>query len=368
MKVSHSQLNAFNTCPALYYWGYVKRIKPINPNYDLMYGGSIHEALASYFKHLQRSDEPKVATKYMQAIEESIAPEGYLGPDIVIDREEPIIGYEGALSAAKETWKSEWVKHNLASYEHKSKSLTAGMKFIDKVAALELEKRGRIVLVEEMQEKKLTKDIIYRVKLDLLLESPEGVQTVIDFKTKGRLNTNYFYLSALDRQMKGYAWGANGTKPVDNNIIILHCVKLPMVYENQQSFTQNEIDLWLEETISICGIIQTNLSLMKKDKINANICFPRCSTSCQIYGCWAADLCMQGRLDEAQIDPGRYVSKDCEHGIDLQESCDECGRDQRKVKDFQKPVKEKKDVVGKKIDFLSKKLVAVKRPTNITNP
>lgn len=295
MKVSHSQLNTFNTCPALYYWGYVKRIKPIKLNYDLMYGGSIHETLAAYFKTIKNWG--KEENEYT----------------------------ESALNEAKETWKSEWIEHNLASYEHKSKTLATGMKFIDKVAALGLEKRGKIVLVEKMQEKQLTKDIIYRVKLDLLIESPEGFQTVIDFKTKGRLNSSYFYLSTLDRQMKGYAWGANGTKPVDNNIIILHCVKNPMVYENQQSFTHEEIDLWVGETRAICAEIKERLFHLKATKTKANICFPRTTTSCQIYGCWAADLCMQGRLDEAQIDPGRYVSKDCEHGVDLQEDCMECG-------------------------------------------
>lgn len=275
MLVSHSQLDTYFTCPAQYYWGYVKRLQPRSKNYDLMYGAAIHKVLARYF--LCRNEEIKPELSLLQA---------------------------------EQVWRHEFMLPDLGSFDHKTKTLEAGAKFINLVAGLRLEERGKIIKVETMTQKPMAPGIVYRGKVDLLLQKPDGTRIVIDFKTKGRLGSNYFYFSALDRQMKGYRWLEhqwNGNR-TESNTIILHCVKSPQVYENTQGFEDDEIELWVEETVAYARDIQKRVKYLKPSI--SNILFPRAGTRCQMWGCWAFDLCVQGRFEDAVVDPGRFVEKE----------------------------------------------------------
>lgn len=275
MLVSHSQLDTYFTCPALYYWGYIKRLQPIRPSYDLMYGAAIHDALASYFRVLEQGG-----------------------------------AVEKALDKSKAKWSLSWTEKDLNSFDHKAKTLEAGAKLIDLVAGLRLEERGDIIYIETMTQKHLVTDINYRGRVDLLLQKPDGTRIVIDFKTKGRLSSNYFYFSALDRQMKGYQWleHQEDGNQTEADTIILHCVKQPQIYENTQLFSDDEIELWKEETEAMVRGIKVGLNYLEYN--NHNILFPRAGTKCQMWGCWAFDLCVQGRFEDAVIDPGRFVEKE----------------------------------------------------------
>lgn len=50
IRVSYSSLRTFQTCPRMYYWSYVRRLKPVGRQVALEFGSAWHAGLSALFK------------------------------------------------------------------------------------------------------------------------------------------------------------------------------------------------------------------------------------------------------------------------------------------------------------------------------
>jgi hypothetical protein len=190
--------------------------------------------------------------------------------------------------------------------DHNTKTLEAGVKFLDDIIKLKLEDRGQIVSVEEKTFRPLPSGIEYEAIIDLLIRTDDGL-LIVDYKTKSLLPSSYFLHFPLNRQMRGYAWVSGAD---ECSIIILHCVKSPQAYEHNFRYEPGEIDTWLIETDHTADRICTWINRVKAGEYKGHYLFPRAATKCQQFGCEYFKLCIQGNYETAVIDPSDYKPRE----------------------------------------------------------
>lgn len=263
MKFSHSMLHTYLECPASFYWKYVQNIEPAKKSADLDYGTVLHEMMATYFQ----------TGNYSKALD--ILKQRYIELDIA---------------------------SNLCT-QNKAKTIATGEFLLQEVIKLNLTKNINTVFVEEMVERNLPSGLTYRGKIDLAIFN----NLIIDFKSTSRKDIAFsLFQWELSRQFKGYCW-LRGTTEVQ--VVILNALMQPDVLVHSIIHTQEEIDLWVEETDSICIEINRKLNTLQEQKQKANRVFPRATTRCQIFPCSFFSVCLQGRLENAIIDPSRFIHR-----------------------------------------------------------
>lgn len=281
MKFSNSMIDSYFTCPAHFYWQYIQRIEPVTKSADLDYGSVLHRTMATYF--------------------------------LTFDRE-----------LALKVMKTEYQNLDIASRlvtRNKAKTLQTGEFLLDKVIKLKLEKDGKVSGTERMVEKSLPSGLTYRGKIDLELSNTftedlgwnpsvtEPKETVIDFKSTSRKDIAFQLLKwELSRQFKGYCWLKS---TLNVRVIILNALLEPDVFDHWITPTQEEIELWVEETDAMCNMLIRKMEKVKEIGTNwTNRSFPRGVTKCQIFNCGFFELCIQGRFENVEIDPTRFIPRE----------------------------------------------------------
>lgn len=166
MKIDYSQLQCFINCPRKYYYKYVEKLKKVSYDereLDKDFGKCIHKALEILYK-------------------------------------------TGSLIQAKEVFRGEYI--GLESEKAKTPAngerlIEAYWKYWQTPTSALSDKNLETVGVELTDSFKLTEDIEYIVKIDLIVKNNAGYWCV-DHKTSRSIAYNYFWQFDPNMQMSGY--------------------------------------------------------------------------------------------------------------------------------------------------------------------
>jgi len=151
MKVSHSKLNSFKSCPQKHYYSYVERIEPITIQKPLYKGSALHELLEIRAKHLIDNNNITWKDHLHQNLQ--------MKYDMLSDNDKDQIG-DFIQDAEKILMQYDWV------YED------------EEIKYLEVEKWIEIPLVKRRNKE----DIIFVGKVDAIIEI-RGKQYIVEHKT-----------------------------------------------------------------------------------------------------------------------------------------------------------------------------------------
>lgn len=151
MRVSHSKLNTYKTCPQKHYFSYVERIEPITIQKPLYKGSGLHELLEIRAKHLIDNNNITWKDHLHTNLQEKY--------DMLSDRDKEQIG-NFIQDAEKIMMQYDWVYQD------------------EEIKYLEIEKWIEIPLVK----RKNKEDIIFVGKVDAIVEI-KGKQYIVEHKT-----------------------------------------------------------------------------------------------------------------------------------------------------------------------------------------
>jgi len=283
-EFNNTKIHDFRTCPALGYWRWVRRIESIRPNGHLIFGTAVHEGAAVWNR-------------------------GRMSTQNFVSREEQDL-YNATLQRISKEME------NMPEVGGSKNLQTAESLVTQTISHPDLQ--GTITAVEERYEKQLYYDhnshhnIIYFGKVDLRLIKND-IDYINDYKSTGRLQSNFFDAFFLSNQPRGYCWLTG----VRNFIVtVLHAItgkcsysgeKGPCVHVQDYYYDDREIDRWRREICVTIKHIYSNIIAI--ENTSAYELFPRFATRCQPpnYGCSYQRLCEQPcEAEDVMIDYAVY--------------------------------------------------------------
>jgi len=263
-----SSLSDYLNCPAKYYFGWIKKLEPVERSIDLEFGASMHLAAKMFFTELKK------------------------GKDFLC-----------IIPTCLEFFLDDFNSRELD--QHQSKNALVGSdvltEFFLKFKDLNPE---NILKIEEVISKRIG-GVDYKGKVDLLMKHGRKI-TVYDHKTSSWFKKNSFSKWELSRQLMGYQWLADADSVVVN---YLHCVQesrdhKARVFQPPFYFSDLKIKLWEQQTaqnalelLERAGELERCLSISSPNtQFVPDILFPRMATVCQIFNCGFEPLCEQSAL------------------------------------------------------------------------
>lgn len=275
---SNSSISSFLTCPAKFYFAYVKNLEPSSKNINLEFGSSIHVACEKALK--------KVKNKSLTAATTIILQYNFL-----------------AEFNAKEL------------PDHKQKNGDIGINLMTKFYDIICDYPPESIIAIEKKYEKTIKGFKYVGILDLILEQ-KGRRIITDHKTTSKTPRSFNNWN-LSRQLIGYHWLADGDETCVNLFITVVVPTKrsskslgPRILQPLFLFSQKQVDRWVYQTLGHMKDIDRHITSYNQWIENQSkflyvpdALFPRVGSACNVYGCEFETLCIQDVPLEEIIPP-----------------------------------------------------------------
>ncbi len=280
----NSSVSNYITCPAKFYFGWIKNLQPVDKNINLEFGSSVHLGAETFFKLVKLGEDPAGAATKDKAITTFI--QNFTAKDF---------------------------EH------HVSKNIAIGSELLGDLFEKYYDLKPEEILAVEKRFVRRLKGYEYTGKIDLLLKR-RGQKIIVDHKTAGKLGSNITSKWQLARQFIGYKWLTDADDVLVN---LMHCIKgngsttFPMVYQIPLLFSDFKLKRWEYQTAGILDDMASRLFRLQAHVENKrfphvpDILFPRFGTMCNIYGCEFESLCSQDLPITEIITPiGMFIEKE----------------------------------------------------------
>lgn len=261
MRISNSRIKSFLSCPRRYYWTYVKNLSPVSISIPLVFGRSIHRALAEWYANFSQPVTLEIFEATMR-------------------------------DAIKDV---EWFKEEKDKYQL---HINAGIELLKQY--FERYKKEPFSVLQSELKFEVPLDSHTLVGRTDAIINWDGRFKLLEHKTTSKLGQNYLNKFNLDSQLTSYIYGIRKALKIDIQEVVLNCLRKIRIdaKKSEPEFVRDiiiradeDLEIFEKEVVLIAAQIE---SCEQNPEL-----FWRNTDSCIQYGtCAYHSLCMHGE-DEA---------------------------------------------------------------------